>query len=171
MQHYIFWAFFLIIAACSNEPWTVEKIPTEVIITDERLEPYMGTIQQAIDGYNDKFVKPIFILKVDFKAEKSCGRIYVRVVEDNTGGEAHADECKQVHSISKRVLVSGDGLRLTIQHELGHALGLSHSDDNNSVMFPENVQSFYDYKTHTWLQHLTNEDLQNIVDKYGISLR
>ena len=171
MQHIIFWAIFLLIGACETEPWSVQTLPGEVVITDERLEPYMDTIQKAVDGYNDKFVKPIFYLKVDFGTKKTCGRIYMHVVDHNDGGEAHADECKQIQSISKDVLDSGDGLRLTIQHELGHGLGLRHSDDIYSIMHYTNEPETWDAKNHVWLQHLTEKDLQNIVDKFGVSLK
>lgn len=167
-------ALCVILTGCVEEWWYVESVPAEVVITDERLEPFLDTIQKAVDGYNSQFTTPIFHLKVDYSAKKTCGRIYVMIEEDdNTGGEAHSvKECMQYHKISSHVLkASPDGLRLTIQHELGHALGMVHDDDINSVMSAANDHSLWDAKNKVWLQHLTEENLQEIADRYGVELK
>ena len=42
-------------------------------------------------------------------------------------------------------------------HEAGHAIGLGHSDSNNSIMYPYDLDS---------MQYLTNEDMRLLYQKY-----
>lgn len=77
---------------------------------------------------------------------------------DNTVREIHIDEDENwSYSINKNVSVDQVSLFATLIHEIGHALGLSHSDVADSVM-----NAFYSGKIE-----LGNDDVLAIQNLYG----
>ncbi len=160
----------LSLSACYDEWWHLEELPGEIVVTDPHLEPYLDIVQESVDGYNQHFTKPILHLKVDYKANKKCGRLYLMTMPGDKGGEATVVKgCKQYLEISRDHLDAGDGLRLIIQHEIGHGLGLMHNEDKNSIMYYMSVG--YDKKTKKWHQHITDDNLQEIADYFGVELK
>lgn len=169
MKNFIFLAFLVLFCdtGCADGWWTPDTLPADVIIVDEQLEPVLETVIDAMDGYNVLFTKDIFNIKIDYgRKHFPCGKIYL-MVGHNKGGEAIAkDECKLFVYIDPKVLNQGDGLRLTVQHEMGHSIGLMHVDDEKSVMYPSNIG--WDPKTGTYDQHITQENIDHIVAKYHV---
>lgn len=55
--------------------------------------------------------------------------------------------------------LSDDEIYTSMLHELGHAIGLGHSTNKNSIMYPSTL--------HTRTMEISNEDLGLLAKKYG----
>ncbi|KAE8627630.1 hypothetical protein XENTR_v10007074 [Xenopus tropicalis] len=75
---------------------------------------------------------------------------------DNTGGDVHFDADETWTSGS-----AGTNLFLVAAHELGHSLGLDHSNDPNALMYPT-----YHYTNPNTFQ-LSEDDIKGIHSLYG----
>ncbi|XP_028977084.2 collagenase 3-like [Esox lucius] len=75
----------------------------------------------------------------------------------NIGGDAHFDDDEDFSFSSNR----GYNLFLVAAHELGHSLGLSHSNDPGALMYP--IYSYTDPRTFS----LPRDDINGIQSIYG----
>lgn len=57
----------------------------------------------------------------------------------------------------------GTNLFLTAVHELGHALGLNHSQNRKSIMFPYIINHYHNQNAF----HLSADDIRGIQSLYG----
>ncbi|XP_006834014.1 PREDICTED: matrilysin [Chrysochloris asiatica] len=76
---------------------------------------------------------------------------------DGIGGDAHFDEDEDWTDGSS----SGMNFLYTATHELGHSLGLSHSSDPNSIMYP----TYEDRDSKNF--RLSQDDIKGIQELYG----
>ncbi len=102
-------------------------------------------------------------LEVRWAQQLSGRRIGLTEVEWTQRGNDFTYEVKSVtlalRSPVSGLLVSPWQLQLTAAHELGHVLGLPHSDSQRDVMYPQNTArrlSARDYKTLQALYRLQN---------------
>uniref|UniRef100_A0A8C3YG22 Matrix metallopeptidase 12 n=1 Tax=Catagonus wagneri TaxID=51154 RepID=A0A8C3YG22_9CETA len=73
------------------------------------------------------------------------------------GGDAHFDEA-EIWTKSYK----GTNLFLVVVHELGHSLGLGHSNDPTAIMFP--TYRYINYNSF----HLSADDIRGIQSLYGL---
>uniref|UniRef100_A0A671EIK0 Matrix metallopeptidase 12 n=1 Tax=Rhinolophus ferrumequinum TaxID=59479 RepID=A0A671EIK0_RHIFE len=74
------------------------------------------------------------------------------------GGDTHFDE-DETWTKSWR----GTNLFLLAVHEFGHALGLNHSKNRKSIMFPHMINRYHNHNTF----HLSADDIRGIQSLYG----
>ncbi len=136
--------------------WRQEQFAIKVLVNSEIGEEiYAGSLTSAVNEWNEQMGgEPIFSLaRFDKETHRyKCGEIYVEIKdvqtqkyikENHTGfaiGNTLYDGTFCTSYIALDLGLNVDYYQQVFMHELGHALGLTHDENNkNSVMYPTSI--------------------------------
>jgi hypothetical protein len=135
------WLICLAVLAvgCSGEDYELVKLPAQVHMSPELSPEYADGVRVAVGEWHAALGVTV-VNGVDSSKPAGCG-IFVRYAEagempDKRRGDAQVTKnCFGVIRLSRDM--DGDGLRVTLVHEIGHLLNgdNEHSEDTWSVMF------------------------------------
>lgn len=128
---------------------------------------YHGFNEWAKTGYKFKEVFSPHLAYISFTTVSGC------IFSEGEGAHAHAPKTKEAGAIHINPLVdwSGNHPKFGMTHEIGHTLGLYHSNEKDAIMYPysaidspihlhyDDLQGFYSMYPKKHNKEKTNEEL------------
>jgi hypothetical protein len=124
-------------AGCLERPsWLPEHYPAQVALVGEASEAEIEAAQAALKAWNAALHTELFTLVL--ADASACGRINLGFDDDVPADRtANTDWSTCDRYIHARRSTAGPGLITILEHELGHAMGLQHDPNPDSIMHPE----------------------------------
>lgn len=121
-----------VLGACGYDTSTVVNVAPSA---EEKTED----IVDAVERLNELIGDPLYVVRAVDSEDRIDGEIVIRSVEELTRSNPHETRIGNTKKTPKGVVVRivSRATPSAIAHELGHAAGLSHVEDQDNLMFRE----------------------------------
>jgi hypothetical protein len=127
----------LMVAACeTDQAWRPSTAPLEVVVTGAATDEQIEALLAGAERWHERLGAQVIHLVITPRAEPRCGRVTVAFVPMRglANGSTLRGRCSA--SITLQSDLSPVYLPVVAAHELGHALGLDHDAERDSLMYP-----------------------------------